>query len=294
MPNDPLPSPDVFAAPTDADYEAVIAALAATERGRNFLAEYARRHGHPDTRKLVRTIARLEAAVRAGPPPQVPTAFARGLADLAALIGRIEAMLAPSASSSADIHFAIERIQDIATAVRKRDVEAALCDLLEAALREVGDAIVCGDAAASRAASAVHLLRDLARRVDEMMALLAAAQAGAAHPAGDATPQSAIAQSDDTAPVIEAARPADKPAPSEPKEEPRDLFEPLSLPVPSPLEAASATPPAVEPPPAEAVPQPRIDVDLDIGAAARPVSRVSDPLAPLFALSEEELIALFS
>jgi hypothetical protein len=174
MSNDPLPSSDDLAeSPDDADYDALHAEIAATERGRNFLREYTRRHSHADARRLVGTISRLEAAMRANPPPQVSTTLTRGLADLAASLAQVEAILANSPSASDDL-FAAERLEDIAMAVRQRQVEAALCDALEAAAREVGDALVRNNAAATRAVSAAALLRDVARRVDDMTALVKA------------------------------------------------------------------------------------------------------------------------
>jgi hypothetical protein len=247
MPNDPLPVPEILAASQSADYEAVYAAIAATEAGRNFLADYARRHGHQDAHKFVSIIARLEAAVHAGQPPHLLATLAEGFADLVAAIQRIEAVLSPSTQSTPDVHFAVERIQDIAAAVRSRDVEAALCDSLEAAIREVGDAIVRGDAAAAGALSAAHLLRDLARRAENMSALLATGQIGAPE------------RFDDTAPQP----------------------------------AAGADVPAVQQ--AESSAQPCIGGNLDIGAQSQPPrAAFDDALAPLLALSEEELIALFS
>ena len=175
MSNDPQPLPDILTAPPqDAEYEAVYAEIMATERGRGFLMEYANRNRDPDTHALVSTIARLEAAMRDSARPQLPAVLAGALADVAAAIEQIEAMLSASPTSAPAVHFAAERIQDIAAALRRREVETALCDALETASREVGDAVVRNDAAAARASSAAALLRDLARRVHEMITLVGA------------------------------------------------------------------------------------------------------------------------
>jgi hypothetical protein len=157
--------------PNDADYQAAHAEFTATERGRNFLTEYARRSRHPDTLRLVSTIARIEATMRDNPPQEVASAFTRDFPDMAAAIEQIAAILATSESSAADGLFAAERIQDIALALRQRQVEVALCDGLEADIREVSDAIVGNNAAAKRAAV---LLGDLARRVNDVSALAGA------------------------------------------------------------------------------------------------------------------------
>src|SRR5262249_32631750 len=54
-----------MSAPAEADFQAIEAVVAATERGRSFLAEYARRAHHDDAARLVSAIERLEA--RAAP-----------------------------------------------------------------------------------------------------------------------------------------------------------------------------------------------------------------------------------
>jgi|SRR6185312_3152146 len=48
---------------SDADYEAIEAAIMETARGRWFLHEYARRNRHADTKTLLAAIGRLESAV---------------------------------------------------------------------------------------------------------------------------------------------------------------------------------------------------------------------------------------
>ena len=69
-------------------------------------------------------------------------------------------------------------------ALRQREVEPALCDTLEAAIREVGDAIVRNEATAARAQGATALLGDLARRVTDLIALAASAEESAPEAAG--------------------------------------------------------------------------------------------------------------
>lgn len=70
MPNDPLartqPSSDIV----EADYQAFCAALTASQRGRAFLAEYAKRNRHADTEMVLAALERLQVQVRsqiAGP-----------------------------------------------------------------------------------------------------------------------------------------------------------------------------------------------------------------------------------
>ena len=51
--------------PAEDDYNALCAALEASERGRAFLAEYARRNRSADTERVLTALARLEAQMRA-------------------------------------------------------------------------------------------------------------------------------------------------------------------------------------------------------------------------------------
>lgn len=54
---------------SDADYEAIEAAIMETARGRWFLLEYARRNRNADTRTLLSAINRLESALTRPPRP---------------------------------------------------------------------------------------------------------------------------------------------------------------------------------------------------------------------------------
>ena len=51
------------------DYAALLATLSASERGRAFLAEFARRQRATETKELLAAIARVEAMVAAGRAP---------------------------------------------------------------------------------------------------------------------------------------------------------------------------------------------------------------------------------
>ena len=108
MPNDPLALPQILAElPDEAGYDAVHAAIMATERGRRFLTEYADRNRHADTAAIVSAIARIEATLRGEGPPR---ADATGdLMVIAAAIDRIEAALAAGAAPAPDVSAAIER-----------------------------------------------------------------------------------------------------------------------------------------------------------------------------------------
>jgi hypothetical protein len=103
-------------------------------------------------------------------PDQKPARFARDLLDLRAAIKWIEGAAAPNKTPAPDGLAAVERIEDIAFTLRERQVDAALCDTLEAATREVSEIITHSEAAAERVQSAFKLLRALAGRIDAIVA----------------------------------------------------------------------------------------------------------------------------
>lgn len=92
------------------------------------------------------------------------------LADLAALVDRVLTLMAAEGGSRPEGSDALERIADIAFVLHERDVEASLCDALDAAVREMSKAETLRQASGQRAQEAVELLRELSRRVKEMLA----------------------------------------------------------------------------------------------------------------------------
>ncbi len=106
--------------------------------------------------------------------------LASDLFDLAAAIRWIGGEVAASTTTAADGLAAVERIRDIAKALRERAVDAGLCDALEAAAREIADSLAHGDAAAKRASRAAKLLPVAAERIGARIASAAADGGGAA------------------------------------------------------------------------------------------------------------------
>jgi hypothetical protein len=173
MPNDPLALPQILAGlPDEAGYDAVHAALMATERGRRFLTEYADRNRHADTTAIVGAIARIEAALRGEGPPRADAAG--DLMEIAAAIDRIGAALAAGVTPAPEISAAIERLLDIAFMLHERPVEATLCDGLDAAIREISEANMRSESTAEGIREAAELVGALADRVREMIALSSA------------------------------------------------------------------------------------------------------------------------
>lgn len=114
-------------------------------------------------------IERDDAAVD-GSPPQTATVLRRDLADLAAALARVEALVAADAVPEPAACDAIERIADIAFVLHERDVEASLCDALDAAVREIGAVSALKQQRAQRARQAVEMLHDLSHRIKDVIA----------------------------------------------------------------------------------------------------------------------------
>jgi hypothetical protein len=185
MPHEPLALPDILAGlPDEADYDAVHAALMATERGRRFLAEFADRNRNADTTMVVGAIARVEAAIRGEATAPAAAAVADDLLEIAAAIDRLEAAIVVGAAEVADVSAAIERVQDIAFMLHERSVEASLCDALDATVRDISRVSLHPDAAAGGADNPTALVRALAARLREMIAR-AIGPRGAGQPGGD-------------------------------------------------------------------------------------------------------------
>lgn len=342
MANDSLSVLDVLTeSPNEADYQAVYAELMATERGRNFLAAHNSSHLHSDTRKLLTTVARLEAAMRDNPAQEMPVTLFRGLTDVARAIEQSRAVLSANSISAANDLLAVERIQDIGMALRRRDVEPALCDALEVAAREVGDAIVRSNAASAGMLSTASLLSDLSASVTNLTALFDSAKSvGVKAPAAkeevprndaalderatreriESLPSSASGQaaSDETPSSTaaerfhitagESATDTDTTGSAESALIGSPLGE-LPLPLPEGELQASfqqASGPPLEPRPKapsqitarlEHAVRAEVALPSDISPPMAPVTRrtiQNDALADVLALSDEELIALFS
>jgi len=198
----------------EADYRAVYAELMASDRGRSFLTEFASRNLQPDTRKLVAMIGRLEAALHDNQQPGIPAALLRGLVDLAAATEEGEAALAATCTPPRDETPTLECVRDAALALRKRKVEPALCEALDAVAREVGDIITRGKAAIVTAQSALTLLQELSRRVEDIIVLAAAASKAELPHQQDITDKKAASGASAT-PIVAALSHIVRAAPSE-------------------------------------------------------------------------------
>jgi hypothetical protein len=94
----------------------------------------------------------------------------RDLAELAAALARVEALLVGAGAEGPEGAAAIERIADIAFVLHERDIEPSLCDALDDAVREIGTADALKRASARRVCEAAALLRELSHALNAMVA----------------------------------------------------------------------------------------------------------------------------
>ena len=166
MANETLALSEILARlPAEADFDAAYAALMATERGRLFLSEYARRKRHADMQMVVSALERVEAAVRGDPAPELPSA----LPHIASDIERIESGLA-GGDNVDDISAALERLHDVTFALHERLVEPSLRDAFDGAVRKLSDALTQPGGIVERRQRAIVQLRALAGRLREEVA----------------------------------------------------------------------------------------------------------------------------
>src|ERR1700759_5515844 len=156
------------------------------------LVDYAGGNAQSDSSPVVRPLDRAEETPDAGVPVPVlaSAVLAKGLSDLTAIVTQAEALLRAEGTLKGDVYFAVERIHDVALALRMRDVKAGLCDTLEASGREVGAAVIRNEAAATGALSAAALLGDIMHRLEQLIGIVAA---GAEPVAGPPTTETAPA-----------------------------------------------------------------------------------------------------
>ena len=133
------------APPSEADYEAILAAVMETGRGRWFLHEFAQRNRHAETRGVLTAIQKIEGLLRAqgGNIAEAPPHPAAN--QIVTAIARAQEMVATS-SGSEDAHAFDNVVQSLETAqVRMRGVYTRLRDAAAALREEGGHSRICND-----------------------------------------------------------------------------------------------------------------------------------------------------
>ncbi len=221
------------APPAEAEYEAICTAFMETQRGRWFLAEYARRNRNTDTKLVLDAISRIEDAVQAGSAAQSTDRFRSALTDMAQAIARTKADIAAlrpeaehhgkigeaseeldlivdaTARATSEILAAAEHIQEAAWTMREQGIDSRFCDELDAKATEIYTACSFQDITGQRTHKVVQVLRYLEGRIHALIdiwgsfsatpgpAASAAAQEDTGAPRHDAPPHEAAAAEDD-------------------------------------------------------------------------------------------------
>lgn len=177
----------------DAAYEQIAAAVMETERGRWFLAEYAKRNRQADTETLLQAIDRLSRLLNTRPVLISSDALHRQILDMARAILRAEKEIrAMHARDSRGIQFAAasetldtvvettekatsailsaaERVQEQAWTLRELGMSPTVCDELDRSATEIYTACGFQDLTAQRIAKAVETLKFLDARIRSLV-----------------------------------------------------------------------------------------------------------------------------
>src|SRR5262245_27625964 len=227
--------------PTEADYEAIAAAVMETVRGRWLLAEYAKRNRTADTELILKGLDRIETLVRARPPDVSPAELVRiDLVEMAKAIAQtrseiaairpdgdakgtlseaseeLDSIVQTTERATSDILAAAEQIQEIGWTLRERGADGAICDSLDQRATDIYSACSFQDLTGQRTRKVVEVLQFLEDRIRAMIEIW-----GGAVQAEDGAPAAAAAPhigEDRTVPHLEqqdidrmmpAARPAE-------------------------------------------------------------------------------------
>lgn len=191
---------------SEADYEAIEAAVMETARGRWFLAEYARRNRNADTVVLLDAIERLEGAVardRASEDIErlrldlgaMADAIARAKQEIASIRPHegsnsdlfvaseaLDGIVRTTEKATSDILEAAEHVQEAAWTLREEGGDEALCDELDRRATDIYTACSFQDLTAQRTSRIVDTLRFLESRINAMMTIWGAEGPSAAEP----------------------------------------------------------------------------------------------------------------
>ncbi|MDP4025936.1 hypothetical protein Q8W71_25210 [Methylobacterium sp. NEAU 140] len=190
-----MSGPSPSAAPAPDAYAAIEATMRATEPGRRFLAEHARRARGEDTQTLLAAIQRVERTVMADRGPDGVGHLRGDLMEMAAAISRtkaeiaaisepdqdqtrlalasqaLDAIVRATEHATSDILGAAEAVQEAAWSLRERGADPTACDALDRHATTIYTACSFQDLTAQRTARIVYTLRYLEDRLAAMIAI---------------------------------------------------------------------------------------------------------------------------
>ncbi len=175
------------------DYAAIEDALAASPRGRWFLAEYARRNRTAETEMLLEAIAKLEAAVLKPQRQAAPAKVLAELVEMSEAIARtrreiaqirppfqfdqqlvsateeLDQIVEATEKATSEILAAAEDIQEAAWTLRERGTEVALCDRIDRRATDIYTACSFQDLTGQRTDKVVRALHFIESRINAMI-----------------------------------------------------------------------------------------------------------------------------
>lgn len=188
-----MSGPTPLSAIASSEYEAIEATMCASERGRWFLAEHARRNRAADTEMLLGAIVRLEQTVMNDRGPEGVGHLRGNLIEMADVINRtkaeiaaisapdhehtrltlasqaLDAIVRATETAASDILGSAEAVQEAAWGLRERGVDPEACDALDRHATAIYTACSFQDLTAQRTARIVYTLRYLEDRLTAMI-----------------------------------------------------------------------------------------------------------------------------
>src|ERR1700716_804428 len=204
-------SPSAAPPPSEADYDAIFAAVMETARGRWFLGEFAKRNRNADSELVLAALDRVEAVWRqrdhSSPTERVKfdllemaKAIAQTKAEIAAITPEGEAkgtlleateeldsIVRTTEHATSTILAAAEQVQEIAWTLRERGMESDACDALDQRATDIYSACSFQDLTGQRTRKVVEVMRFLEERIEAMIDIWGATEAASpAAPVGHA------------------------------------------------------------------------------------------------------------
>jgi chemotaxis regulatin CheY-phosphate phosphatase CheZ len=178
---------------SEEDYEAIEKAVMETERGRWFLAEYARRNRNTDTETVMSALQRIEHVMELARQAPAAEKLRFDLVDMADAISRtrneiaqikpssdqggrfeeaaneLDAIVTHTETATSEILETTEKIQEIIWTLREDGANAAQCDILDDHITAIYTACSFQDLTGQRISKVVNVLAYLERRITTMM-----------------------------------------------------------------------------------------------------------------------------
>lgn len=187
-----MSNPNPISPLRESDYEAIEAAVMETEKGRWFLAEYARRNRSSDTETVLNAISGLERLLKRERRPDVDRirfdiaemkdAIERTKLEIAQIkldrsdesrfetaSNELDAIVTHTEAATSSILDSAEKMQEVIWTMREGGIDGEVCDALESLVMTIYESCSFQDLTGQRTQKVVHVLRYLESRIDAMI-----------------------------------------------------------------------------------------------------------------------------